>query len=222
VSFYHLYNRGVAKLPIYRCSSDYRRFLQKYEEYSKALGIDTVSYALLPNHFHFLLGCLSKEPNLEGLLRRLSTGHAMYFNRKYDRVGHLFQNRYRVKRVTTEFYLLHLSRYIHQNPLKLARGNKALAEQWKFIVKYPWSSYHAYWRTAKIRLGDTISMNSVPEIIFDNNNVCLKTGVIARLFGREHQLEQYIRFVQTQMLSCEKKAIKKVLFRYEFGSDSKK
>lgn len=212
MAFYHLYNRGVAKQSIFRTFYDYRRFLAKYEEYSKGLGIDTVCYALMPNHFHFLLGCLNGEPDLERLLRRLSTSHAMFFNRKYRRVGHLFQNRYRVKRVTNEFYFLHLSRYIHQNPIKLMKTCTSTSMKWRYISKYHYSSYPGYCKVAKLSLPEEAVKRKVPEMIFDDNNICLKAGVLARLFGSENQLQQYLRFVEMDVLPCEKKAIKDVIF----------
>jgi hypothetical protein len=90
----------------------------------------------MPNHFHLLL----KQNTADGmskLLRRVSTTYALYFNKRNNRVGHLFQGIYKAVMVSNESYLLHLSRYIHLNPneLGLTRMN---------LVSYPYSSYPYY------------------------------------------------------------------------------
>ena len=71
----------------------------------------------MPNHFHFLLRQKNKE-SLQGFMRALMTRYSMYFNKRYERVGSLFQGRYKAVLVNEEPYLLHLSRYIHLNPLE--------------------------------------------------------------------------------------------------------
>lgn len=215
MAFYHLYNRGVAKQLIFRSWFDRKQFLRKFEEYSKSLGIQTLAYCLMPNHFHFLLGCLTGEPNLEGLMRKFCTSYAMYFNRKYNRVGHLFQNRYRTKNVSNNFHLLCLSRYIHQNPLKLISKNASAAEKWRFLIKYRWSSYPSYYKCSRIEKslsGSEILKNAVFDETFDDNNIRLNTGVLVRLFGKQQQLERLVAYTQGEILDCELDAINEAVF----------
>lgn len=141
--FYHVYNRGVEKRTIFEDDQDYNVFVkylreilsppdpgslktvfslrgQSYKAVRTPLRnytdeIELLTYCLMPNHFHFLVKQTNKN-SLEGFMRALMTRYSMYFNRRYDRVGSLFQGRYKAALVTDEIYLLHLSRYIHLNP----------------------------------------------------------------------------------------------------------
>jgi putative transposase len=95
--------------------------------------VELLSYCLMPNHFHLLLK-QHDEKGMERLLRRILTNYVMYFNRRNDRVGRLFQGPYKAVLVDKDEYLLHLTRYIHQNPT-LTKG---------FLNEYPYSSYQNY------------------------------------------------------------------------------
>jgi putative transposase len=77
--------------------------------------IDLLCYALMPNHFHLLIKQKERE-TINYFMRSLTTKYSMYFNKKYHRVGSLFQGVYKAVLVTSEAQLLHLSRYIHKNP----------------------------------------------------------------------------------------------------------
>lgn len=141
---YHVYNRGVEKHDIYRDDQDYRVFLRILKETlspppDKNMiqidvtlkgdtfkgvprqprtfyeDIDLIAYCLMPNHFHMLLQ-QKKEKIMHEFLRSISIRYAMYFNKKFHRVGPLFQNAYKAAMVLDETYLLHVSRYIHVNP----------------------------------------------------------------------------------------------------------
>jgi len=90
-----------------------KKFLKNYSQ-----EIDLIAYCLMPNHFHLLLKQRTKT-SLEGFMRALMTRYSMYFNKRYDRVGSLFQGRYKAVLIENEAYLVHLSRYIHLNPAEL-------------------------------------------------------------------------------------------------------
>lgn len=95
-----------------------------------------LAYCLMPNHFHLLV----KQTDLmtiDSFMQSLCTRYSVYFNRKYRRVGGLFQGLYKAVRVTTEEQLLHLSRYIHRNPI-------TLASQGSTLQRYMHSSYPQY------------------------------------------------------------------------------
>jgi len=81
--------------------------------------ITLLAYCLMPNHFHLLLKQTSKNA-LDSFMNSLSTRYAMYFNKKYKRIGHLFQGVYKASWVDSENYFLYLSAYIHRNPLSLS------------------------------------------------------------------------------------------------------
>lgn len=143
---YHAYNRGVDKRTIFQDDQDYRVFLHLLKYYlspetpenhplKSASDVDIkrprplqnlgdevslLAYCLMPNHFHLLLKQKTKD-GMQNLMRRLSTSYAMYFNRRNDRVGHLFQGTYKAVLIDDEAQLLHVSRYIHLNPTQLAK-----------------------------------------------------------------------------------------------------
>lgn len=110
---------------------------------------DILAFALMPNHFHLLL----QQKTDNGIIRfmqKLGTGYTMYFNQKYQRVGHLFQGRFKAVLVEKEAHLLHLPIYIHLNPLDTTmpswRQNRILNAQKviKFLESYRWSSHLDY------------------------------------------------------------------------------
>jgi putative transposase len=101
--------------------------------------VSLIAYCLMPNHFHLLIQQISID-GITKLLRRIATTYAMYFNKRYKRVGYLFQGPYKAVLVENDSYLLHLSRYIHLNPSELIRRN---------LINYPYSSYKYYLGIAK-------------------------------------------------------------------------
>lgn len=139
--YYHVYNRGVEKRIIFLDEQDchvFLRYIKLYlspQERIKEMGnselkvkrfvnlnletdVDLICFALMPNHFHFLLK--NKTQNgVRKFMQRLSTAYTMYFNHKYQRIGALFQNVYKASPVMKDSYLLHLSRYIHNNSVRL-------------------------------------------------------------------------------------------------------
>ena len=140
-NFYHVYNRGVEKRDIFIDQQDCLVFLHYLKLYLSPLSeiqqlvkegsaklrflnqnlsqeVDLIAYALMPNHFHMLLRQNTKD-GIPKLMRRASTAYVMYFNKKYERVGRLFQNIYKCGLVNTDEYLTHLSRYIHLNAWNL-------------------------------------------------------------------------------------------------------
>lgn len=153
-SYYHVYNRGVEKRRIFEDREDYQMFLKYLELYLTPVNILTskrplpklnilnhnlaeevklICFCLMPNHFHLLLRQETKD-GITRLMRQISTAYSMYFNNRYGRLGPLFQGIYKAVKVENEDYLLHLSRYIHRNPL--GRGVN--------LRDFQWSSYTYY------------------------------------------------------------------------------
>lgn len=140
-SYYHVYSRGVAKGNIFLDESDKEYFSyllgrhlgkkqaiskQGYAYPSYRGKIEISAYCFMDNHVHFLVYQVETGA-LTALMRSVMTAYTMYFNRKYKRVGPLFQSRYKASKIDSDSYLLHISRYIHLNP-----------RSWK---RYKWSSY---------------------------------------------------------------------------------
>lgn len=166
--YYHIYNRGVARQPIFSKKRDYEHFLTTISYYcfahppmrlslflelsepirkgtlkrlkTKERLVDVICFVLMPNHFHLLI----KQRSADGIsifLRRSINSYSRYFTTKYSRPGALFQGVFKAVRVESEEQLLHLSRYIHLNPLV------SLIVQDKDFLSYPWSSLPEYLAT---------------------------------------------------------------------------
>ena len=152
-SYYHAYTRGVNKQNICLDDQDHQvllSYLQRYLSISPPKKsnrqpvqsfsgeLDLLSYCLMSNHIHLLFYQHSDERALASLLQRILTSYSMYFNKKYDRVGPVFQSRYLATRIDNDPYLHHISRYIHRNP-KLWR-------EYKFSsLRYYTNEAHADW-----------------------------------------------------------------------------
>lgn len=129
-AFYHVYNRGVNKRVIFKDSRDYAVFLSLLKRYlskeiiNDARGrpyvnlhekLELLAFCLMPNHFHLLLYQRDME-SITHLLHAVSSAYTVYFNRRYKRVGPLFQGIFKASKISTDDYVLHISRYIHLNP----------------------------------------------------------------------------------------------------------
>lgn len=129
-SFYHVYNRGVNKQPIYHSAADKDFFLSLlaryltpkptvdrhgniHKTYSEKLEIN--SFCLMGNHYH-LLCYQKKRGSLKEFMQAVSNSYIRYYNKKYNRRGPLFESRYKASLIETTSYLEHISRYIHLNP----------------------------------------------------------------------------------------------------------
>ena len=142
--YYHVYNRGVEKRKIFLDDMDYRMFLHFIKYYlsppdkndviqkfhSLRQQVKLLAFCLMPNHYHLLL-LQTTTSGMTEFLRAICTNYVCYFNKKNQRVGGLFQGKYKAVLIDNDEYLLHLSRYIHTNPLKK-------------YSEYPYSSYPYY------------------------------------------------------------------------------
>ena len=115
-ALHHVIARGIEQRKIFDDTLDKNRFLVRLSNILNETETSCYAWALLPNHFHLLLR--TGNTSIATVMRRLLTGHAMYYNRQHGRRGHLFQNRYRSILCEEERYFLELVRYIHLNPLR--------------------------------------------------------------------------------------------------------
>lgn len=169
--YYHVYNRGVEKRIIFEDAQDYKVFLNYLKEYlspppsleerikpfilkgSSFQGIphlpknyfnqlELLAFCLMPNHFHLLIKQKGKGV-MANFMRSLATRYSMYFNKKYSRVGPLFQGIYKAVMITNNNHLLHLTRYIHLNPLEQSSDLISAYSSYGTylgIIKTPWIS----------------------------------------------------------------------------------
>ena len=169
---YHIYNRGVEKRKIFYNDKDRFRFIHSMFEFNdeapalnihyyfgttkkvktptrRTLLVEILSFCLMPNHYHLLVR-QEKDNGITLFMRKLGTGYTNYFNKKYKRVGPLFQGKCKATLVHRESHLIYLPHYIHLNPLdlimpewrslKVRNTKRALT----FLTSYRWSSYLDY------------------------------------------------------------------------------
>jgi putative transposase len=130
----HVIVRGIERRHIFLDDRDRQRFVERFGQLLTNTGTDCYAWALIPNHFHLLLRCNRVE--LSRFMRRLLTGHAVYFNLRHNRSGHLFQNRYKSIVCEEDSYFQELIRYIHLNPLRA--GQVTNLEE---LARYPWCGH---------------------------------------------------------------------------------
>ncbi|MCK9352125.1 MAG: transposase [Candidatus Paceibacterota bacterium] len=167
--YYHVFSRGVDRREIFSDKEDRERFLRLLyiTNSSKSVRFTEISrlpyplmergeplaavgaYCLMPNHFHLLLR-ETEENGISSFMKKLLTSYSMYFNKKNDRTGNLFESTFRAEHVDGDNYLKYLFAYIHLNPIKLIDSewkkkgiiNKKLAKE--YLSSYEYSSYFEY------------------------------------------------------------------------------
>jgi len=192
---YHVVSRGVAGGLIFRGKKDYQRFLKTIDFYRHVYHslrfsflsrlsseekekfferikkdrclVEIIAFCLMPNHFHFLLRQL-QERGISDFIRRLQNSYARYFNTKYHRSGALFQAMFKAVRIETDEQLLHVSRYIHLNPVS------AFLVEINNLKEYPWSSFLEYlgeqplkFVNSSVVLNQFKTRESYKEFVFD-------------------------------------------------------
>ena len=133
---HHVMGRGIEKQKIFLDDKDRVDFIGRLSELVKEDSMDIYAWAVLPTHFHIL--CKTRERPLASSMRKLLTGYAVNFNKRHNRHGHLFQNRYKSIVCQEDTYLGELVRYIHLNLLR-AGVVKGLRE----LAACPWSGHSA-------------------------------------------------------------------------------
>lgn len=144
-AFYHIYNRGIDKRIIFQDDNDYKYFswlfartlgpkpvIDRYGREYNWLGdqIQALAFCWMPNHYHILLEQKDNEKAITELMQGVGTAYTMYYNKRYNRKGRLFESSYKASIITEDDYFAHISRYIHLNP-----------QNYK---KWPFSSYRDY------------------------------------------------------------------------------
>lgn len=185
-TFYHVYNRGSEKRAIFLQPRDYKRFtktlayyqyLGPKQSFSKFSSInlksfkpelnkklvDIICYCLMPNHFHFLLKQLI-DNGISIFISQVCNSYTKYFNTKYSRVGALLQGVFKAELIETDEQFLHVSRYIHLNPI--------VSGLIKNLNNYPYSSYQ--------------------EFIYQNQGLCNTTEIL-NFFSSPEKYKDFIK-----------------------------
>ncbi|MCA9359948.1 transposase [Candidatus Nomurabacteria bacterium] len=183
--FYHIYNRGTDRRIIFTDTADYKRFIDLlylcnssvsvnyrnisrsgkniFEFNRKEQLVSIGAYCLMPNHFH-IIATPHTDDGLGIFMNKLCTSYSMYFNKRNERTGTLFQGNYKAKHAGEDEYLKYLYSYIHLNPVKLyqsdwvERGIKNLETAYKFVSTYQYSS-----------LPDHLGLNRPEKAVLDSS-----------------------------------------------------
>lgn len=185
--YYHVFNRGVAKLPIFLSQKDYAQAMQAFGYYLsvsppmklsrfKELSVrrqedlvatqlqnndslvNVIAFAFMPNHFHMLLQQVV-DRGIARYMSKFQNSYSRYFNTKHNRVGALFQGVFKAVYVESEEQLLHLTRYIHLNPVIASIVKK------EELDRYPWTSFGDYMKNKSVFISQqfVLSMVKTPE-----------------------------------------------------------
>ena len=132
-SYYHVYNRGNNKEKIFKKSTDKSFFVGLLYKYRNETDLVIDTYTVMDNHFHLIIRTGNHPEMLIKFMQKVGTSYAMITNRKYQRIGHIFQGRYNAKYLRYKKDLKQVRNYIKQNPVKEGLVKKA--------KDYPWSRF---------------------------------------------------------------------------------
>ena len=206
---YHIFNRSIARLPIFQNNSDFSRFTDLINYYRfkdtpasfskfkrldnetrkqilndlikrNDLLVEIVAYCLMDNHFHFLLKQIA-DKGVARFISNLQNGYAKFFNLRNERIGPLFQPMFKNVRIVTDEQLLHVSRYIHLNP------STSYLVEIKDLENYHWSSLSSYLKSSGSIFVDPklvlslISRKKYKEFVYDHADYQRDLGRIKHL-----------------------------------------
>jgi putative transposase len=160
---YHVFNRGVVRLPIFLDTRDRVGFLDGLADVVERGSWKCLAYCLMGNHFHLLVG--TPDQNLDRGMQHLQGVYAQRFNRRYERVGHLFHRRYGATVLADADRIRYVARYIVQNPVRAGLCRRP--------GDWPWSSHRA-------------TLGHVREPAF------LAAESLRRLFGGQSEYRDYV------------------------------
>ena len=132
--YYHIMIRGNERRNIFLDDKDRLRFIDTLYEKKQGLQFYLHAYCLMDNHVHLMIS--EGDEDIATSMKRITVSYVYYFNKKYERVGHLFQDRFKSEAIEGDSYVISLARYIHQNPVK--------ATMVKTADEYKWSSCNSY------------------------------------------------------------------------------
>ncbi len=133
-NFYHVMLRTINRQDLFLDHEDRQRFIDTLIRFKAKSGYEIYGYCLMTNHIHLLMQAV--EEDIAVVMKRINVSYVYWYNNKYERAGHLFQDRYKSEAVENDAYFMVVLRYIHQNPLKAGLASK--------LSEYFWSSYNNY------------------------------------------------------------------------------
>lgn len=134
VGIYHVMLRGVNRQTIFEDDEDKLRFLDTVKRFKAKCNFKLYCYCLMENHIHLLIK--ETDESISKTMQRISASYVYWYNQKYDRIGHLFQGRYKSEIVETASYFKTVLRYIHQNPIKAGISTNVFDCKWTSMNEY--------------------------------------------------------------------------------------
>ena len=168
---YHITVRGNNRQAIFCGEADFQRYLAALHHIRGELPHRVLAYALMPNHVHLVLQA-DENVALSDVMHRLSTDYTRYFNKRYHRVGQLYQGRFYSNFVNRDAYLLEVTRYVHLNPVRAHLSQQP--------ADYPWSSFRGY-----------VGLDSDPSGFIEPSRVLEFFGTLPR-----ERTQRYRQFVE--------------------------
>lgn len=188
---YHTIIRGIDKQDIFYSEKDRIKFIEIIKSSKEKYNYRLYAYCLMDNHVHLVI--YDKNEEISKIMQSIQISYASYFNKKYERTGHLFQDRFFSKKVENREYLKMLCRYIHQNPLKAGISQ---------TEEYKWSSYQKYIRFNK--LVDTELLLSIfSENIDEAKEEFIKFHNINKEENKQNEINDMIEYEMYEKISDE-------------------
>jgi len=133
-NIYHVVIRGIDRQSIFTCEKDNIFFIYLLKKYIKKCGYRIFAYCLMNNHLHILLK--TEAESISKIMKRISSSYVLWYNRNYERCGHLFQGRFYSEPVEKSSYLFSVIKYIHMNPVKGGIVNRPEDYRWSSYIEY--------------------------------------------------------------------------------------
>lgn len=131
---YHIMLRGINRQQIFEDDEDQKRFLETLYKYKEQSGYSIYAYCLMGNHIHLVIK--EGKEDLALMLKRIAGSYVYWYNWKYRRCGHLFQDRFKSEPIDDEAYLLTVIRYVHENPVAAGLCKRITDYKHSSIVEY--------------------------------------------------------------------------------------
>lgn len=189
-SFFHVITQGINKSYIFNNPEDIKYYIKLMHQLSKEHTIKIIAYCIMNNHTHMLIQTYNSN-DLSKYMQRLNTKYAIYYNKKYDRVGYVFRNRFKSEGICNEQHLYNCINYIYNNPVKAGICESA--------DKYPYSNYRSQYSTILIDnnykfLEVDEDNDNISEILYNflnKNNLSIE-----RLKNRRDKLKEIIKILK--------------------------
>lgn len=190
---YHIILRGINRQSIFEDDTDRLKLIEDLAKYKEISQCRIFAYCLMDNHIHLLLQ--ETKESISMMIQRVSSSYVIWYNRRHERCGHLFQERFKSEAIESDSYFLTVLRYIHQNPIKA----KIVSD----VAAYKWSSYSEYISREQIidkeyalnMLADTHdeSIGRFVQFIREpNSDVCLEVSEV-KVNASDDNIRQMVR-----------------------------